>query len=77
MREEFIAIFNRFGEAVADGFIRSEKKLDEVKQEVADLRQDVRRVDQRLERVEANQPTLQDIVRRLTTVETIVLPKVS
>jgi len=82
--DRFEAVFNRFATAVADGFIRSEQKLDEVKQEVAgvkqevgELRQDVQRMDQRLARVETNQPTLQDIVRRLTVVETIVLPKAS
>lgn len=77
MRQEFTAIFNRFGEAVADGFIRSERKLEEVKQEVSGVKQEVAELRQEAQRAESNQPTLQDIVRRLTVVETIVLPKAS
>ena len=96
--DRFEAMFNRFAIAVADGFIRSEKKLDAVKQEVAGvrqevagvkqevagvkqevgaLRQDVQRMDERMEQNENSQPTLRDIIHRLTVVETIVLPKAS
>ena len=77
LREEFTALFNRFGEAVADGFIRSERKLEEVKQEVGGVKQEVAALREQAQRTENDQPSLQDIVRRLTVVETIVLPKAS
>ena len=75
--ERFENIFNRFATAVADGFIRSEKKLDEVKQEVAGVRQDVQQIDRRLGRIEQDLPNYLDVVRRLTVLETIVLNKAS
>ncbi|MBO0356625.1 hypothetical protein J0X19_01585 [Hymenobacter sp. BT186] len=37
----FEAIFDRFATAVADGFIRMEKKIDGVKDEVAGVKQEV------------------------------------
>jgi len=73
----FEAIFDRFATAVADGFIRMEKKIDGVKEEVTELRHDVQQIDQRLARVEANQPTVVDVIRRLEVLENIVLNKAS
>ncbi|GGG42080.1 hypothetical protein [Hymenobacter glacieicola] len=80
----FEAIFNRFAEATSDGFSRMEKKLDGVKQEVAGVKQevaglrtDVQQIDQRLARVEANQATQADMLRRLEVLESIVLRKAS
>ncbi|UYZ64512.1 hypothetical protein [Hymenobacter weizhouensis] len=73
----FEAIFDRFATAVADGFIRMEKKIDGVKQEVSELRTDVQHIDQRLARVEANQNTQADMLRRLEVLESIVLRKAS
>ena len=73
----FEAIFNRFAEATADGFIRVEKKIDGVKQEVAELRTDVQHIDQRLIRIEANQAVQSDMLRRLEVLESIVLRKAS
>lgn len=89
--QRFEAMFNRFAEAVADGFIRVEKKIDGVKQEVAEvkeevanvkaevagLRTDVQHIDERLARVEANQSTQADMLRRLEVLENIVLRKAS
>lgn len=84
LRDEFVTTFNHFAAAVVDGFIRVEGKIDAVKEEVAavkeevaELRQDVQRIDERLARVEANQSTAEDVVRRLTILESIVLPKAS
>lgn len=80
----FEAMFNRFAAVVADGFIRMEKKFDGVqeevagvKQEVSELRAEVRGIDQRLARVEENQPTAADVIRRLEVLESIVLNKAS
>ncbi|GAA3996959.1 hypothetical protein GCM10022408_04500 [Hymenobacter fastidiosus] len=87
----FEAIFNRFATATADGFIRMEKKVDAlkeevagvkqevagVKQEVAGLRQDVQGIDQRLARVEKSLPVAEDVIRRLIILENIVLNKAS
>ncbi|RSK24739.1 hypothetical protein [Hymenobacter metallilatus] len=73
----FEAIFNRFAEAVADGFIRVEKKIDGVKEEVSELRTDVQHIDQRLERLEARPSTDPDVLRRLSVLEDIVLRKAS
>ncbi|MCR5889662.1 hypothetical protein LRS06_18160 [Hymenobacter sp. J193] len=73
----FEAIFDRFATAVADGFIRVEKKIDAVKQEVAELRTDVQHIDQRLERIETNPATTPDVLRRLEILESIVLRKAS
>ena len=39
--DRFENIINRFGEAIADGFIRMEKKIDGVKQEVAGVKREV------------------------------------
>lgn len=91
MGARFEAVFNRFAEATADGFIRMEKKIDGVKQEVvgvkqevagvkqevAALRTDVQQIDQRLARVEANQATQADMLHRLEILENIVLRKAS
>ncbi|MBC8084739.1 MAG: hypothetical protein H7Z21_16190 [Hymenobacter sp.] len=73
----FEAILDRFATAVADGFIRNEKKLDEVKQEVAGVKQEVQQIDRRLGRIEQDLPNYLDVVRRLTVLETIVLNKAS
>ncbi|MBG8554807.1 hypothetical protein [Hymenobacter guriensis] len=73
----FEAIFDRFATAVADGFIRVEKKIDAVKQEVGELRTDVQRIDQRLARVEQNQAAQADMLHRLEVLESIVLRKAS
>lgn len=73
----FEAIFNRFAEATSDGFSRMEKKVDGVKQEVAELRADVRQIDQRLVRIEANQAMQADMLHRLEILESIVLRKAS
>lgn len=75
--QRFEAMFNRFADAVFDGFSRNEKKLDEVKQEVAGLRTDVQHIDERLARVEANQAAQADMLRRLEVLESIVLRKAS
>lgn len=84
MGNRFEAIFNRFAEATADGFIRMEKKVEGVKEEVAGvkeeiagLRTDVQQIDQRLARVEQNQATQADMLRRLEVLESIVLRKAS
>ena len=73
----FEAMFDRFATVVADGFIRNEKKLDEVKQEVAGVKQEVQQIDRRLGRIEQELPNYLDVVRRLTVLETIVLNKAS
>lgn len=79
--DRFEKIINRFGESIADGFIRMEKKIDGVKQEVAgvkqevaELRTDVQHIDQRLERMETTNP---EVIRRLEVLESIVLKKAS
>lgn len=73
----FEVMFDRFATVVADGFIRNEKKLDEVKQEVTGVKQEVQQIDRRLGRIEQELPNYLDVVRRLTVLETIVLNKAS
>ncbi|SDX67317.1 hypothetical protein [Hymenobacter psychrophilus] len=89
--DRFENIINRFGEAIADGFIQMEKKFDDlkqevsevkqevagVKQEVAGLRTDVQHIDQRLERTETDPATNPEVLRRLEILESIVLRKAS
>ena len=75
--DRFEKVVNRFGEAIADGFIRMEKKFDEVKQEVTGLRTDVQQGNQRLQRVETSPGTNPEVIRRLEALEAIVLKKAS
>ena len=53
------------------------QEITELKQEVTEVKQTVQRIDQRLEKTEAHQSVTEDVVRRLTILENIVLNKAS
>lgn len=63
----FEAIFDRFAMAVADGFIRMEKKIDGVKDEVAGVKQEVAGVKQEVANVKQEVAGVKQEVTALRT----------
>jgi len=59
------------------GMARTEERLDSVVEHLGHLTERVTAIDNRLERIEAQQPAYQDVVRRLTVPEGIVLRRAS
>lgn len=65
--DRFENIINRFGESIADGFIRMEKKIDGVKQEVAGVKQEVKSLQQEVTGVKQEVAGVKQEVAELRT----------